>query len=450
MIAFAGLSAPTLAHSQDIGGALSFSGFGSDPVPGATGAMSFSGWSDDTARVTGTFNFAGWATEDQEPSASLAFSGWADETERATGPLAFAGWATENQEPSAALAFSGWAEDGSTLSGATRFSGWALAEMELAGNLSFDGFGGPFAVESGALEFTGWSLGERDFSGSLAFAGCTRDDTIDPTPPLSGEQVRAHYAATDTDPNLDLVGNWIVSWEDAIQSRAFVTLTKGGAWQCTPTDGGCWGTFTRSADAPWVIDMWLDGLTIFPTEAEVRPDRTIKATYYYAVLGHWGGISTGSAAVNEISGEWRYGDESGREIWTRVESTVTGVVGDDGVAAAVGTPVTVTSDYLGPVTSQRGNRPGATLRVLGENLWGRQRYWLPKTSDIEVSGMSCLCGDGARYADEHACFSNGGSAGLEFALTIWWDAKPGRHYLYVNDTAVPFDLVLRNYPECGV
>ncbi|WP_379561325.1 hypothetical protein [Psychromarinibacter halotolerans] len=304
-----------------------------------------------------------------------------------------------------------------------------------------------------ALAFAGWAMGQTELSGSVSFAGCIRDQTIAPHPPLPPEVVRAHFASTDTGPNLDLEGNWRITWEDAPISSAFATLSKGGNWSCVPGGDGCWYAFTRDPSAPWLIDMYIPELTLFESEATVGPGRRFSAQYYYQVLGHWGGTSKGVASDDTIVGQWNYGDEGGREVWTRVPSTITAAAGSDERVIPLGQAVSVITDYVDPTHTMRGNRPDATLRVLGDQLWGVQRYWIPADSDIEIDRVWYMCADWAEtgevYDGHEGCFPSGGAVGLRFDLNIWPDAKPGWHFLYVNDVAIAFELDIQGYPECG-
>ena len=417
-------------------------------------ALIHSGWGQSADRqINARIAFSGWGGAQVTRDAAIVFRGWGDESDPQTGRLSFSGWGDEGSDTSAAMVFSGWGSEATPRSGDLAFSGWGDEAAPHSGDLTFAGFGGADRTYDAAMIHSGWAIGRRDFGGGIAFAGCARDETIAPRAPLPASTVQAHYASTDTDPNMHLEGNWIVEWEDSNLESAHVTLTKGGGWSMVRHETGTWGEFTRDPAAPWTIAMFVPGLTTYGTEATILPNGQFMAEYYYGVHGHWGGSSVGRATGEAITGEWNYGDNSGREVWRRVRPTLTGILGEDGVVSPLGTPVRVTSQYAGPVASARGNRPGATLTVLGRDLWGRQRHWIPEESNIEFHRMSYLCADwqdtDTVYSDGFACLDKGGAVGLRFDFTIWWDARPGRHYLYLNDVAIPFDLVIEGYPECG-
>ena len=276
------------------------------------------GSASDHDAIKAQLSFAGWAQPVETQPAQLAFSGWAQTGAPQPAALAFAGWAQTGTVQTASLSFAGWAQNDRTQEAQLSFSGWALTDEAQEAQLSFTGWAQTNQTQAAQLAFSGWSMGETELDGTLSFAGCTRDDTIPPGPPLPQSTVQAHFSSTDTDPNMDLEGNWIVRWEDAEQSLAHVTLTKGGERLCIASGDGCWIDFTRDPAAPWSIDMVLPGITIFSTEATIGPGRRFSAQYYYSVLGHWGGTSEGTATPDVIVGEWSYGDKNGRETWERV------------------------------------------------------------------------------------------------------------------------------------
>ncbi len=445
-----------ISHADEetrVSATLGFSGWGSDAGATIRGAIGFEGWGAETAARQAALAFTGFGGPDPAIDGGLAFAGWALTKVGPKADLTFSGWGTTQEAPKAKLAFSGWAKDGPTIETSLAFAGWGADTARVQGPLSFSGFGDPSDAQAMALAFAGWAMDQPELSGAVSFAGCIRDETIAPHPPLPPEVVRAHFASTDTGPNLDLEGNWRITWDDAPISSAFATLTKGGSWSCMPGGDGCWYAFSRDPSAPWLIDMYIPELTLFESEATIGPGRQFSAQYYYQVLGHWGGTSRGVATENTIVGQWSYGEEGGREVWTRVPGTITAAAGSDGRVAPLGQAVSVVTEYVDATYTMRGNRPEASLRVLGDQLWGVQRYWIPADSDIEIGRVWYMCADWAEtgevYDGHEGCFSSGGAVGLRFDLNIWPDAKPGWHYLYLNDVAIPFELEIQGYPECG-
>ena len=435
-------------------GTLTFAGWGNEIRAGNGASLRFQGWGSASKTPDAVLGFHGFGGPQSQLDANLQFAGWANTSSNAVVALRFSGWANSQITQVPSMGFKGWANDAFNNDVAVTFEGWANSTEQPQTALAFSGFGDPSFGLTATIGFFGWANRSDDLTAAVSFSGCIRDTETVSMPPLAQKIVEEHFASTDTDPNIDLEGNWLIEWEDAPQSSALATLTKGGEWQCIPDGDGCWHGFTRAEDAPWTIDMYLPDTTLFPTVANVGPGRQFNAEYYYGILGHWGGTSTGRAGPNSISGEWSYRELSGRETWTRINSNFTGTIGTDGAMRALGQPVAVISDYDGPANSTRGYRPTATLKVLGDQLWGVQRYWIPNESGIEIERSSYLCSDwqttGVKYRDHEACFPTGGAVGLEFELIVWDHARPGRHYLYLNDIAIPIDLTLRDFPECDI
>lgn len=440
-------------ETQSVSAQLGFHGWADgEPLAGSV-ELGFTGWGAP-ASPTAVLSFSGWQDDGVSPPVVLSFSGHGGGTEIIPIVLAFAGWASPDQSVTGPIGFSGMGFSSQAIDGALAFSGWSSNDQSVFGQAGFTGFGLTTDGPSAALRFSGWNVLTKDLSAQLSFAGCLPELPVADIALRNQSQVQAHFAATDTDPNMDVEGNWIVAWEDAINTSAHVILTKGGTWDCLADgDGDCWYQFTRARDAPWAIDMWIPDFRTFPTEAEVSAARQVTAEYYYGVLGHWGGDFTGTASQNEITGEWHYKDETGRETWTRVETSVTAVQGNEGQLISAGTPVMVHSDYFGPDVARYGDRPEISLRVFGEGLWGRHRWWIPRESDIEFHSAFYLCADWFQtlesYRDSDSCFSSGGVIGLELTFKLWPQALPGRHYLYLDDHTIPFDLTLNDY-ESGV
>ncbi len=131
------------------------------------------------------------------------------------------------------------------IDGALAFSGWSSNDQSVFGQAGFTGFGLTTDGPSAALRFSGWNVLTKDLSAQLSFAGCLPELPVADIALRNQSQVQAHFAATDTDPNMDVEGNWIVAWEDAINTSAHVILTKGGTWDCLADgDGDCWYQFT--------------------------------------------------------------------------------------------------------------------------------------------------------------------------------------------------------------
>lgn len=268
---------------------------------------------------------------------------------------------------------------------------------------------------------------------------------------------RPNYHDTSIDPMLGLEGNWMITWEDAENTPpGYAVLSKGPGYQCVDGPDGCWYQFTRDPDAAWSVGFWTPPSNSSGGSVTISPSGEISTSYNYFHLGYWGGASKGVAKGDKIIGEWSYGeDKKGREIWTRVRPKVTETetwIGETPERKPIGDPVTVTGPYSDASWYMRGNRPTVYLNLYGENMWGLHYFWLPRESDIEISGLNYICqmqnGEGyPLHSNYHVCMSQGGVLGVQLPLILWPNAKPGPHTLYFNDQEIVFNLNLTGFPE---
>lgn len=319
-------------------------------------------------------------------------------------------------------------------------------------------------VEGDALTATK-TLGDPCLpDGELTWAGTFADGEVtailqpgvEPDPALAfPPEPRPNIRDPAIDPNLPLEGNWMIEWQgDSDESLGYAVLSKGGAWKCVDDpEGGCWYRFTRDPAAEWHLGFWAeDGGN--SASVEMTGPGQFTAEYGYGHLGYSDGVSIVSGGLDGITGKWKQGDRSGSEVWRRVVPRVDTVIwpGDIGAEATLADPpVTVISTYSDAGNEMRGNRPSFVIDLMGENLWGRHDYWMPRAQGLEIGDISYICApaeDGyANHGDFSVCMRQGGVIGVELEFVVWGHARPGLQTLYFNDQEIPFNLVLEGYPQ---
>jgi hypothetical protein len=300
--------------------------------------------------------------------------------------------------------------------------------------------------------------------GAVTWAGTFADGLVtatllpgvEPDPALNfPPEPRPNPRDPAVDPNLPLEGNWMIRWEgDSGETPGYAVLSKGGSWTCVDNpDVGCWYRFFREADAEWRLGFWADDGGNSASVEMTGPGQ-FTALYGYGHLGYSGGASMVSGGLDALSGMWKQGDRSGTEVWERVVSRVDRVAWPDGPgqeADVGGPPVTVRSVYSDAGNAMRGNRPSFVLNLLGENLWGRHDYWMPRAEGLEIKGLSYLCKpaeDGyVVHGDFWVCLRQGGVIGVQLSFNVWSEARPGPQVLYFDDAEIVFNLELEGYPQ---
>jgi hypothetical protein len=404
------------------------------------------GLGDDEARDLPMVSFMGLRDIDAAAIPEVAFVGLGDDEARDLPMVSFMGLRDVDAAAIPQVAFVGLGDEAQDSLPKLLFVGWDWVEAA-APPVAFQGWSSAQTVGVESLAFSGWELSQSAVASGLGFEGCASEPPSADIAMQSPEQVEAHFNQTDTHPQMRLEGNWLIGWEDALRPFAYAILSKGGEWECIGQNG-CDYQFVRDPAAPWTLDMWARDTQTFRKEVSISENGRYEMEYYYGVLGDWGGFSTGQASGSVMSGQWEYGDEGGREIWTRIESRITQVAGSDGQAQPYGAAVRVEAEYIDERSTMRGNRPSAYLQVLGDELLGRNRFWIPNDAGIEITRASYLCkGNGGTRRDGFDCMSSGGVAGMEFELTLWSNALPGRHYLYFDTFTIPFELELSGFDE---
>lgn len=341
---------------------------------------------------------------------------------------------------------------------------WHAQGYDCEGPIEYDSV--DVAIEGAALQAKKLNGTKCAVAGAASWRGTFKDGVV------TGEFYKASLPATGAtaetppnyedkaiDPMIGLEGNWIIRWENTAPSEAYAVLSKGPGYSCVNApEGGCWSRFWRDAKAPWRVGFTYKGTGKSAGGAvTLTAAGQVSVEYGYGVLGHWGGKSIGGAQADSIASQWAYGDQKGRETWTRVHPEVSEVESRSPPSASrrrLGDPVTVTVPYSGPGNDLRGNRPTAELRLYGRDLWGLQRYWMGKESGVEIGSLWYVCakddkGALAETSDSSACLAKGGVAGVVLPLVIWPDARSGPKVIRFNDQDIPFNLVVTDEPAYG-
>ena len=171
-------------------------------------------------------------------------------------------------------------------------------------------------------------------------------------------------------------------------------------------------------------------------------DGSLKLKHPYGHLGHWGGESeVRLAGADAVQGTWKYGkDEGGRESWRRVRPRITKIEFSAREESNVnfGEPGRMTTKYSADDWAG-GNRPGFTVKIYGENLWGHHVVWVDAPG-INASRFSPITVDPKEGLPLNV-------AGIRVDGLFWSSATPGRKILHVDDLQIPFDLEITGYPE---
>ena len=244
-------------------------------------------------------------------------------------------------------------------------------------------------------------------------------------------------------------GNWIVEYhgypEEGATSKSALAIAR--PWQLVqealPQGGSRW--FQARQSGPWKMDkmaapgfLHWGGGNITVTGGSVRIDHPTL------MLGNWGGVSeVQSTGSNILRGQWNYREEaSGNEVWRRVIPRVTSttfIYENVRSETLPSKPAYVEVPYSGPGNSMRGNRPRFQVVIGGEDLWGHQVVDLGGAVDLEPLPPRYLYGEDPDQGLGHI-------TGLIFDVFVWPEARSGRKTLWVNDQAIPFDLVIQGSP----
>lgn len=263
-----------------------------------------------------------------------------------------------------------------------------------------------------------------------------------------------NYLDPAAHPRIDLEGNWLIMFGDSAEAPAFASLAKGGSRQCYDAGDGCWYHFQRDPNAGWGLNWFQSNRWNYGTNQITIEGNRMTIGWPYFMHGHWGGSSELTIGTSSMSGQWGYGDLGGSEHWIKVPSQVLTTAASTDPADArkpVGDPVTLTTGYIGHGYYMRGNRAGVNLYLYGHNLWGLQRVFLPRFTDLEISSVRYICKhDGETgypiHSDWKVCLGGGGVEGLVISMNVWPQAYSGQHILYVNDQEIPFQLEVENEP----
>lgn len=263
--------------------------------------------------------------------------------------------------------------------------------------------------------------------------------------------------------NSPFFGNWRVRWLDTEEPEAIVSVYRKYEWDCINRED----SWCQRRTAPDAVIITTAGQDARAAGYDGRPkvDYTTIAggemtiNWSYGHIAYWGATSkvrlrSGDSAL----GEWETNHNTGQEVWTRVRSRVNYAeahkqLGDGRVVKErkpIGAPVTVYTEYAGPVASMRGNRPQAYFDIYGENLWGEHEYFLPRQTGVEITSVHYICADGTTqsfFYGNTTCMDVGGVVGRRFNLVIWYDAAPGIKVVRFNDQLIPFKLEVAGYPE---
>lgn len=392
----------------------------------------------------------------------------AQSDQRIAGQLSFRGFGDARNDISGSLALMGVAVGEQNISGQVSFHGIGHEPANISGYFAYEGLGGELGEYNGEILFSGVSITSDGFVGNLEFVGLTHEDTetagelhfqgcaenlSDPViarlPPAT---VQAQYDRESE--NLifdqDLEGNWKIIWGDARYNIGYATLTKGGEWKCVG-DNGCWYRFARDRGADWNARITVPELVDRNSaDVEIEDDQMI-INYGYGVLGQWRSSSHYFVYDNGnlMKGEWRYGDKTGPSEWHRLEPRARTVSNFTDIVT-IGTDIVFETEYKDARFNSRGNRESFGIYLVGENLWGRQRWWLPNRTGLEIRSVSLLCegweNTGQWYQSVVSCAGNQNVAGVYLDVVVWENARSGEHYLYFNDQVIPFSLSVLNAP----
>jgi len=104
----------------------------------------------------------------------------------------------------------------------------------------------------------------------------------------------------------------------------------------------------------------------------------------------------------------------------------------------------------------RGNCPRFQIVVYGKNFAGPHHIWIDPASYIELSGRAYLCAKGRTYTvdAEWTNCSQSDKAGVNVVGVvlsgfIWDGVSPGPKTVWIDGRPVPFELVIRGYPDAN-
>lgn len=272
------------------------------------------------------------------------------------------------------------------------------------------------------------------------------------------KQVQGQEATPPTASGFE--GNWIATWTDSDEPTSKISIHRDFAWDCGKVP--CVyreNSAELLAFASPIDSQKLNGISAKKTSGG---GSSLTIDWGYGFLGHWGGRSqTTMSRQASASGKWVYGDREGQTIWRRayphVQLTQAPKRGNDynsGVQRApLGEPLTLRSEHYKPNTSFRGDRQSIFIDLIGQNMWGAHRYFIPWETGLEIRGHNYICADGSVRSISlpswwvAACNRRGGVRGVRVQFVIWSEAKPGLKTFVFNGQAIPFLLELDGYPE---
>ncbi len=244
---------------------------------------------------------------------------------------------------------------------------------------------------------------------------------------------------------ISITGNWYVEWHDYPQlgkvTKAALSISKQILNNRT---------------------QWLISGNYFDENSKQRPysSKNIQVTdrgeivinHPYYVLGHWGGGShVQQVRADTVKGHWKYGNQGGLEVWQRSIPEITHIefISDTSQKFVIGSlgqvELTYSSFWWGPRNDSRGNRPKFKIRFYGKNLWGNQTVSIQKDSGMEfLPGWTYALYENYRSSDRKHSEK---MLGIETIIVVWQQAKPGRIKLLLNSIEIPFDFVVKGFPQ---
>lgn len=177
---------------------------------------------------------------------------------------------------------------------------------------------------------------------------------------------------------------------------------------------------------------------------------------------------SGRPGQSDLNGEWRHGGASGTSTWRLLKPEVERVIfwvkvngrwqSDTFVPGEKIPRVELTWGHgWGPENTAPGNRPSFTVETLGKNLVGIQHPWIDPNTGLWLSDPYYKCAEGSQYrshGDWYYCNNASGSygdlegiVGYGFKVKMGPGVTPGQKTLYMNDTYIPFELVIHGHPN---
>jgi hypothetical protein len=255
-------------------------------------------------------------------------------------------------------------------------------------------------------------------------------------------------------------GNWHLTWHDYPEkgqaTQALVVIYRNREQVCVEVAGGGCRYENKLTDTAWRLLYSVDPFEHSGggqmAEDAIAPNGRRSIQWGYGTLGHWGGKSElQQTGLNEIRGQWSYGENGGSEIWRRAVPRVQRVVFKskrESQTTPGGAPAQVQLDWWG-VGEDRSVRAKFDLEIYGENLWGQHITGFIDFGDaVDMEFNLTFAYNILKDGSAHREPSNGlRVAGISAYAAIRQFATPGLKTLYVNGQAFPFELVLDGYQK---